>query len=353
MSGDFSAFKGRRVLVTGDTGFKGSWLCLWLADLGAEVHGYALPPERPQDLFHALGLAKLIRHRDGDVRDAAALAAAAAEARPEFIFHLAAQPLVRRSYREPKETFDVNVGGSVNLLEAARACKDLRALVYVTSDKCYKVQPSHPAYVETDPLGGHDPYSASKAAAEVVFASYNASFFGSGPGAASARAGNVIGGGDWSEDRLVPDVIRALRGGAPLVLRSPQHTRPWQHVLEPLSGYLRLAARLAERPREFSGAWNFGPDERDNRSVLDVARLALSLWGSGEERIVVRPESLVETPVLRLDSAKARRELGWSPRWAFERAVEETVRWYAAAHRGASALELCRAQLKEYAAVRA
>lgn len=255
-------YANRRVFVTGHTGFKGSWLSSWLTLLGAEVTGFALAPEREQDHFHRLGLSQRMRHIEGDIRDAGGLETALRNAAPEFVFHLAAQALVRRSYVEPKQTFETNVAGSVNLLEAVRATPSVRALVYVTSDKCYREAATPGGYREADPLGGRDPYSASKACAELVFTSYQASFLAQRAtfAAASVRAGNVIGGADWAQDRIVPDCVRALLVDQPILIRNPQAVRPWQHVLEALGGYLHLAALLAsERGKEFEGAWNFGP----------------------------------------------------------------------------------------------
>ncbi|MDE2490767.1 MAG: CDP-glucose 4,6-dehydratase, partial [Elusimicrobia bacterium] len=270
------AFRGRRVLVTGHTGFKGSWLSLWLAELGAEVSGYALAPDESQALFGRLGLERRTDSRLGDVRDAALLEKTLRETRPEIVFHLAAQPLVRASYAAPAETFAVNVQGTANVLDSVRRTETARAVVVVTTDKVYENREDGRAYREDDRLGGRDPYSASKAAAEIVAASYRASFF-SAPGAASiatARAGNVIGGGDDAADRLLPDCVRALTAGRDVVVRNPASVRPWQHVLEPLSGYLRLAERQLAEPARFASAWNFGPSlDGAGLPVLEVARL--------------------------------------------------------------------------------
>lgn len=345
-----NAFRGRRVLVTGDTGFKGSWLSFWLSEMGAEVTGYALPAEGPEALFTQLGLARLIRHVDGDIRDAQAVDRVFREARPEFVFHLAAQPLVRRSYADPKATFDTNVGGSINILESVRATSGLRSLIYVTSDKCYKNKEWVWGYRENDELGGRDPYSASKAAAEVIFASYQSSYFWADgtAGAASVRAGNVIGGGDWSEDRIVPDAIRALRSGAPIQLRNPGATRPWQHVLDPLHGYLQLAARLEREPRALSGAWNFGPDQDSSRNVRELAEGIVTGWGSGSVVSVADPGAPHEAGMLRLNCDKARHTLDWTPRWGFDRALRETVQWYRDVGSGKSALSVTRDQLAAF-----
>ncbi len=348
--GAASSFRGKRVLLTGDTGFKGSWLALWLAEAGADVWGYALPPERDNDHFNLLGLKERIHHQDGDICDREKLGAFFKEAQPEFVFHLAAQALVRRSYRDPKETFDTNVGGSVNLLECVRETPSVNSLVYVTSDKCYRNREWIWGYRENDELGGHDPYSASKAAAELVFSAYADSFFRSraGFGYATVRAGNVIGGGDWSVDRIVPDCIRALREDEPIVLRKPQSTRPWQHVLEPLGGYLTLAAALAQEPLRYSGAWNFGPDGEAARSVLDLTQFIVNRWGTGKIEVHASADDPHEAGLLHLNCDKAHHVLGWKPRWGFERTVSETVDWYRAVLSGESVFKISSDQIKHY-----
>lgn len=333
MEVNLSEFSGKRVFITGDTGFKGSWLAFWLSELGAAVHGYALPPRSTEDHYSRIGLASRISHVDGDIRNLGDLAAAIRVCDPEFVFHLAAQPLVRKSFRDPKETFDTNVGGSVNLLEAARGCSNLGALVFVTSDKCYRNKEWVWGYRETDELGGYDPYSASKAAAEIVLSSYRDSFFSNMPGigVASARAGNVIGGGDWSEDRIIPDCVRALSSGDPIVIRNPGATRPWQHVLEPLYGYLSLALNLRRDPKRYSGAWNFGPDSGSFKTVSDLVQEVLKNWGRGQMVVNPDPNAPHEAQLLHLNCDKARQSLGWSPRWSFEETVKRTVAWYMAA----------------------
>lgn len=340
------AYAGARVFLTGDTGFKGAWLSLWLHRLGAEVWGFSLPPEKGS-LYEAARVGRLVRHVDGDLRDPGAVARAARRARPRFVFHLAAQALVRRSYRDPKETFDVNVGGSVNLLEAVRGLKGLRALVYCTSDKCYEDLGLARGYHEGDALGGSDPYSASKAAAEVVFASYRKVLLPASLGAASVRAGNVIGGGDRAEHRIVPDLARAYAARRPLVLRRPGDVRPWQHVLDPLHGYLLLGARLAAAPARHSGPWNFGPEARAARTVRELVGEFGRAWGAAAP-VRLKPTREHETRFLRLDPAKARRRLGWSQRWGFQRAVDETARWYKAEAEGGDARSLCLAQIEAF-----
>jgi CDP-glucose 4,6-dehydratase len=344
------AFTGRRVFVTGDTGFKGSWLIVALVELGAEVRGFALPPEHEQGHFRLANLGTLIAHEDGDLRDGKALAASVHDFAPDVLFHLAAQPLVRTSYEEPKRTFDTNVGGSVNVLEAARQSPSLRALVYVTSDKCYRNKEWTWGYRENDELGGDDPYSASKAAAELVFASYLASYFrsGDGLGAASVRAGNVIGGGDWSANRIVPDCIRALIANEPIVLRNPDSTRPWQHVLEPVFGYILLAAQLLRAPARFSGAWNFGPQAEATRTVGELASEVVRLWGRGSIRVERQAGAPHEAGLLQLSCDKARAHLGWQARWGFGDAIGATVEWYKQTFEGRPALEVSREQIARY-----
>jgi CDP-glucose 4,6-dehydratase len=350
VSADLDTFAGRRVLVTGDTGFKGAWLTLWLAELGADVSGLALPVTPASVLFPQVAAAGLVRHVDCDVRDLDATRRTIAAAQPEFVFHLAAQALVRQSYAEPQVTFATNVLGSVNVLEAVRACESVRALVYITSDKCYLNKEWVWGYRENDELGGHDPYSASKACAELAFRAYADSFLAQrhGLGAATTRAGNVIGGGDRSADRIIPDTIAALEGGKPIVLRNPGATRPWQHVLEPLHGYLKLAAALVRDPKAFAGAWNFGPTERSIRTVGDLAGEAVKAWGGGE--IVHQPVANAphEAGLLHLSSDKANRLLDWHARWDFARSVAETVGWYRAVHGGEAPLDVSRRQIAGY-----
>jgi len=343
-------FTGRRVLVTGNTGFKGSWLTMTLLELGAEVRGYALPPERAEDHFNLLNLAKRIRHTDGDIRELAVMRRVFDDFQPEFLFHLAAQPLVGRAYADPKLTFDTNVGGSVNVLECVRTTDSLKSVVYVTSDKCYRNKEWVWGYRENDELGGHDPYSASKAAAELVLSAYVDSFFATrtGLGIASVRAGNVIGGGDWAENRIVPDCVRALRAGQPIVLRSPDSTRPWQHVLEPLSGYLRLAAALARRPGDFGGAWNFGPRGDAIRTVEDLARGIVEHWGGGRVEVDRSTIRFHEARLLHLNCDRASSDLGWEPRWDFRHTVQETASWYRKTADGVPATEVTRRQIMAY-----
>ena len=344
------AYRGSRVLVTGHTGFKGSWLCHWLQRLGAQVTGVALEPDGDLNLFSLLGLRERIDHRVADVRDAHAIQRIVAETRPAYVFHLAAQALVRLSYQEPKATFDVNVGGTVNLLEAVRSCPDVRSCVVVTSDKCYDNREWPWGYREIDPLGGKDPYSASKAAAELAVASWRHSFQGAAAARlSSVRAGNVIGGGDWAANRLVPDLVTAVASGQALDLRNPQATRPWQHVLEPLSGYLQLAERQARSDgAAYAEAWNFGPHDSAVISVRRLAELLLAAWGKGE--IVDKPHAvpLHEAGALKLDSSKAMARLGWHCVWDVERTVERTISWYRAHQEGHDCIAATDRQLDDF-----
>lgn len=328
------AYSGRTVLVTGHTGFKGAWLSLWLLELGANVVGYALAPDTAPNLHDQLGLGRLVDSRLGDVRDASLLDKTLRETRPEIVFHLAAQPLVRRSYEAPAETFATNVLGTANLLDAVRRTPTVRACVVVTTDKCYENREDGSAYREDDRLGGRDPYSASKACAEHVVSSYRDSFFRpeGRVSLSSARAGNVIGGGDWAADRLVPDCVRALAANRPITVRNPRSVRPWQHVLDPLSGYLQLAARQLAQPAAFAEAWNFGPDHNDPLTAAQVADLVVSAWGSGTWSAAASdPGAPHEAALLGLDSEKARARLGWRPAYRAQEAVARTIEWYRAA----------------------
>lgn len=320
-------YQERRVLVTGHTGFKGSWLALWLEELGAQVTGLALPPGTDPNHWELLGLG--IEDVRLDLREAAPLCRKFAEVRPEIVFHLAAQPLVRRSYRDPLETWSTNVMGTANLLEACRRTPGVRAVVVVTTDKVYENSEWHWGYREIDPLGGHDPYSASKAASELVAASYRKAFFESAdaPLLATARAGNVIGGGDWSQDRLIPDAVRSIAAGVSLEIRSPYATRPWQHVLECLSGYLQLGQMLLQGEADCAEAWNFGPAPEDNRSVSEVLSVLAGHWPGFQWHRSPQPQ-YHEAGQLYLDSSKARSSLGWRPVWGLEKSLEQTARWY-------------------------
>jgi len=321
-------YQGKRVLVTGHTGFKGSWLCAWLHRLGAEVAGLALPPDQTPDLFSLLKTP--MRSETVDIRNAGEVRRVLTDLQPEIVFHLAAQPLVRTSYREPRETFETNVMGTVDLLDGCRFTPSVRAVVIVTTDKCYANPENGKPFTEDDPLGGYDPYSASKGAAEIVAASYRSSFFDSesAPAVATARAGNVIGGGDWAQDRLIPDLIRAAAAGKEALIRFPDAIRPWQHVLEALSGYLTLGAALLAGGKAFASAWNFGPLEAESFTVGQVIDMAKSEWSRIRYAADTRREQPHEAGHLRLNCAKAREQLRWTPVWNTETAVRRTIGWY-------------------------
>jgi CDP-glucose 4,6-dehydratase len=327
-------YKGKSILVTGHTGFKGSWLALWLHELGATVAGFALPPHTDPSHFKLIGLQNLVRHIEGDTRDLNAVKHAFDSAKPEIVFHLAARPIVRESYDDPKATLDTNIGGTVNVLEAIRHCQSVKAAVVVTSDKCYENMGWGWGYRENDPMGGHDPYSASKGATEIICSAYRRSFFdkgGRGPhlGLATARAGNVIGGGDWAKDRIIPDCIRALSRGEPISVRNPDATRPWQHVLDPLTGYLQLAARLYENPEIFGGAWNFGPRTTDQITVRDLAERFIASWGKGSIHTPnPKNNECHEDRLLHLSIDKAAFELKWKPVLDSTSSIDWTVHWY-------------------------
>ena len=348
-----NAYKGKKVLVTGHTGFKGSWLCEWLLSLGAEIYGYALPPPTKPSLFNQLRLSRRIKsHTIGDIRDLAAVKAVVRRVKPDFVFHLAAQPLVRLSYEKPVETFETNVMGTVHVLEALRSLKNKCSAVMITTDKCYEnKETSHP-YKEDDPMGGYDPYSCSKGCDELLISSYRRSFFATPESyvwVASARAGNVIGGGDWALDRIVPDCMRALDKGEAIPVRNKVSTRPWQHVLEPLSGYLTLGAALASRTRfaDYASGFNFGPDPKANRTVKELVE-ELLMHRKGEWVDRSNPNAVHEAGLLNLDIQKAKRILGWKPRWNFETTIEKTACWYVAARKGGNVQAITQKQIKEY-----
>ncbi len=341
-------WRGKRVLVTGHTGFKGGWLVLWLQQLGAHVCGIALPPSTTPSLFDLARVAEGIDSHFCDIRDAERLAALVRAFRPEIVLHLAAQPLVRASYRDPLGTFSSNIMGTAHVLDALRGLDSVRVAVMVTTDKVYRNLEQPYPYREDDALGGHDPYSASKAASEIVITSYRDAFLQEqGVAVASARAGNVIGGGDWSEDRLIPDAVRAWQAGETLDIRRPQAIRPWQHVLEPLSGYLSLAEKLWHQP-ELVGAYNFGPHTHEAATVKEVVELARMAYDQGDVRYGDGSEGPHEAGWLALETAKARVTLGVQPRWNLAETVTRTMAWYQAQHAGADARELCLAEIEQY-----
>lgn len=344
----------RRVLVTGHTGFKGAWLCLLLNRLGANISGYSLPPPTTPSLFDLADVCSLVNSRIGDVRDLADTQSCVRTVQPEIIFHFAAQSIVRESYAIPAETFEINMMGTVNVLEAIRLSDSAKAVVIVTSDKCYEIpeSPKRP-FREHDRLGGHDPYSASKACAELAVNSFRRSFFSStsAPAIATARAGNVIGGGDYGQDRLLPDFFRAAESSQEFVVRNPDAIRPWQHVLDALSGYLALAESLAEQGKEFAEAWNFGPVTSSSVAVRQVIQTLISEWSAPVNcRLegTVCPRRLHESVALTIDSTKATEKLNWSPVWSVEKAIREAAAWHASRMAGQRAFELCNSQIAAY-----
>jgi CDP-glucose 4,6-dehydratase len=346
---DRDFWRGRRVLVTGHNGFKGSWLCLWLQRLGADVTGYALDPPSAPSAFELARVGEGMESIRGDVRDVDSILGGLSSRRPEVLFHMAAQSIVRTSYASPLETYDVNVMGTAAVLEAVRRDGGPRVLVNVTSDKCYESREPARAHREDDPLGGRDPYSSSKAAAELVIRAYRESFFSDadGPRVASARAGNVIGGGDWAADRLVPDMVRAALEGETAIVRNPASVRPWQHVLNPLSGYLRLAERMWDDPGA-AGAWNFGPPEADARQVGFVADRLSELWGDDLRWEPGGEPGAHEAACLELDSSRARTLLGWAPAWSLDQALHSVVEWSRAHQAGNDMREVTLGQIGRF-----
>ncbi len=352
---DPSFWLGKKVFVTGHTGFKGSWLCLWLQQMGAEVTGFALAPPSEPSLFEQAGVAQGMNSIIGDIRDVAVIARAMKNAQPEIVIHMAAQALVRYSYDHPVETYGSNVMGQVHVLEAVRQTPSVRAVVNITSDKCYENQEWLWGYRETEPMGGYDPYSSSKGCAELVSAAYRNSYFNPARYAehrvalATARAGNVIGGGDWALDRLIPDIMRAIMAKEPVSIRSPHAIRPWQHVLEPLSGYLTLAERLYREGIDFAEGWNFGPREVDARPVEWIVARLTTLWGDGANWQLDANPQPHEANYLKLDCAKAMTRLAWQPRWSLEQALRMIVAWHQGHLAGGNMREVTLAQIEDYA----
>ena len=342
----------KKVFLTGHTGFKGSWLTLWLTSMGAKLTGYALAPNTSPNLFDVLAIDSLIeKSYIADIRDLASLQKAMSEAKPDVVIHMAAQPLVRYSYANPVETYATNVMGTVHVLESTRAIDSVRATVVVTTDKCYENKEWVWGYRENEPIGGFDPYSNSKGCAELVTSAYRQSYFSNSISTnkvASARAGNVIGGGDWSEDRLIPDAIKAFEANLPLMIRNPLATRPWQHVLEPLSGYLILAQELYEQGSAFASGWNFGPFDEDNRAVQEVVDLLISGWGESARWEKEGSEQPHEANLLKLDCSKARTQLGWVPKWGLEAATQKIVQWQRAFQAKENMQKVSLAQINQY-----
>ena len=348
------SWRGRRVFLTGHTGFKGSWLALWLSSLGAQIRGYSLDPCTEPNMFSLASVGTVVDDIRGDIRDYAHLEASMTEFAPEVVFHLAAQPIVRRSYADPLGTYATNVMGTVHVLEVVRKTPSVRAVVCVTTDKCYQNQEWVWPYRETDPLGGYDPYASSKACTEIVSAAFRSSFFPPERlhehhvALATARAGNVIGGGDWSEDRLIPDLVRGFSSGQPVLIRCPNAIRPWQHVLESLRGYMMLAHELHAQHAPFASSYNFGPSDDDVWPVERIANRLVERWGKGASWIRDSAPAVHESNVLRLDASKARVELGWKPRLGIETALEWTMAWYRAWNRHDNMAEFTRKQIVEY-----
>ncbi|MFA6074224.1 MAG: CDP-glucose 4,6-dehydratase [Negativicutes bacterium] len=359
-------WKNKKVFITGHTGFKGSWLVMMLNELGAEICGYALTPPTEPSLFDIAKLSELCEHNIGDVRDYRQLSTIMGNYQPEIVIHMAAQPLVRESYVKPLETYEINVMGTANLLEAVRNCPSVRSVVVVTTDKCYQNNEWAWGYRENDRLGGYDPYSNSKACSELVVSAYRQSYFRlseensglrthdseliSAPAVATARAGNVIGGGDWAKDRLVPDILRSIEAGEPVRIRNPYSIRPWEHVLEPLAGYLQLAENLYTEGHKFAEAWNFGPSDEDAKPVEWIVERMCQLWNSGATYIVDDGDHPHEAHYLKLDCSKSRQELGWKPRWNLSETLGKIVDWHVAYINREDIRRICQQQIEEYLA---
>jgi len=341
-------WKDKRVFITGHTGFKGSWLSLWLHSLGARVKGYALAPPTSPSLFDEAKVGLVIDSQIGDIRDQKTLFESMTDFQPDVLIHMAAQPLVRYSYDEPVETYEVNVIGTAKVLEVARSCQTLKSIVNITTDKCYENDGRSYGYKENDPMGGYDPYSSSKGCAELVTSSYSRSFFqDKGVGLASVRAGNVIGGGDWAGDRLIPDILRAFEKKEPVVVRSPNAVRPWQHVLEPLSGYLILAQRLYENQEQYAEGWNFGPDLKDAKPVSYILDKMIEKWPGASWKLD-QDFNPHEAELLKLDITKARSRLDWRPIWGLDQSLDRIVAWHQAWLKKKDMQALCLAEIEEY-----
>ncbi len=351
---DRNFWQGKKVFITGHTGFKGSWLCLWLHQLGARVIGYSLKPPTDPSLFDLCRIDQIVKTVIADVRDLKALSREMNQASPDIVFHMAAQPLVRDSYNIPVETYAINVMGTVSLFEAVRNITSVKAVINVTTDKCYENKETTREYREDDRLGGYDPYSNSKACSELVTTAYRSSYFNPedyashGVAIASARAGNVIGGGDWATDRIIPDCIRAFFRTEPVLIRNPHAVRPWQHVLEPLSGYLMLAQKLYQHGSRYSGAWNFGPSDSDAKSVEWLVNRLCAKWGADVSYRTDKGIHPHEANYLKLDCSKAKSELGWQPRWLLDRAIDSIVEWTKAYQENRDLKQVCFKQIEEY-----
>jgi len=345
---DQEFWKGKRVFLTGHTGFKGSWLSLWLCSLGAEVRGYALNPPTSPSLFNEAKIDTILDSQIADIRDQDILYESMTGFNPDILIHMAAQPLVRYSYDAPIETYEVNVIGTAKVLEVARSCPNLKAIVNITTDKCYENDDRSEGYKENDPMGGYDPYSSSKGCAELVASSYRRSFLqDQGIGIASVRAGNVIGGGDWADDRLIPDILRSFEKNKPVVIRNPKATRPWQHVLEPLSGYLLLAQNLYKDQKKYAEGWNFGPNEKDVQPVDWILNKMISKWPNSSWELD-NNSSPHEADFLKLDISKAKSKLGWSPVWELSQTLEKIVSWHQAWLNKDDIQAVCLTEIEEY-----
>jgi len=345
---DQKFWKGKRVFITGHTGFKGSWISLWLSLLGAKVKGYALIPSTSPSLFYESRIEEIITSQIGDIRDQEALYESMVTFSPDILIHMAAQPLVRYSYDEPVETFEVNVMGTVNVLEVARSCDSLKVIINITTDKCYENDGRSQGYKEDDPMGGYDPYSSSKGCAELVTSAYRRSFFQKqGVGLASVRAGNVIGGGDWANDRLIPDILRSFERKKAVIIRNPKATRPWQHVLEPLSGYLLLAQKMYNNSEKFAEGWNFGPNEKDVKSVGWILDEMISKWPNSSWRLD-SSSNPHEADFLKLNISKAQSKLDWNPIWELSDSLERIVTWHQSWLHGDDMYLVCLNEIKTY-----
>ena len=345
---DSKFWQGKRVFLTGHSGFKGSWLSLWLFSLGAEVKGYSLNPPTSPSLFNEAKIDSIIESCVGDIRDQDTLYKSMVSFNPDILIHMAAQSLVRYSYDEPIETYEVNVIGTAKVLEVARSCSNLKAIVNITTDKCYENDERAAGYKENDSMGGYDPYSSSKGCAELVTSSYRRSFLqGQGIGLASVRAGNVIGGGDWADDRLIPDILKSFENGSSVIVRNPQATRPWQHVLEPLSGYLVLAQKLYQNPKEYAEGWNFGPNEQDVKPVDWILDKMIAKWPNSSWELDIS-SSPHEAGFLKLDISKAKSKLGWNPLWSLNDTLEKIVNWHQAWLNKEDMQTICLKEIEEY-----
>ena len=341
-------WQGKRVFLTGHTGFKGGWLALWLNSLGAIVKGYALDPPTMPSLFNQAKIDTVIDSQIGDIRDLELFKKSITDFNPDILIHMAAQPLVRYSYAAPVETYETNVMGTVNVLESARACKNLKAIINITTDKCYENDGRSQGYKEDDPMGGYDPYSSSKGCAELVASAYRCSFLqDQGIGVASVRAGNVIGGGDWADDRLIPDILRSFEKNEPVVIRNPKATRPWQHVLEPLSGYLILAQKLYKDQIEYAEGWNFGPNEQDVKPVDWILDKMITKWPGSSWKLDINSNPH-EADFLKLDISKAKFKLGWSPVWELSQTLEKIINWHQAWLNKEDIQAVCLTEIEEY-----